>query len=875
MRSIAVAVSFAVAATILAQKAPPPASKVVTPEVSRAPEPEVLRKLTRRERKDRTAKIEPRHQDFVADVEPIILPAELDTFLMLETEAQRDAFVDEFWRRRDAAGGIPTQAFRTTYYARLEIARDQFRKVTSDRARMFLLHGPPAAIITAECQRLLQPLEIWRYDQIRGMGQGARLLFYRPRGANDYRLWNPIGGATALADLLSVDSNMPGADQAAARRAGQSASPYAYINKIQIECKDGEEIMRAITQMVQARIDLLKLFEPPQVDDEDVRRMLRSMVAPNPNAPKMNADFSVAYPGKSGSRTDVQMTLLVPRGELRPSEVGGAEVYTLDVTGEVLRDGNLWEKYHYRFDYPGDVGMEKLPVVIDRFLRPDDYIARIKVTDATGGAEALIEQSLVVPEIFSQAEEEPAEAVTAAMTPPTPAALRDEVDPKVSRLRIIPPTQDVVSGIRTIETIVSGDAIKAVEFWLDGRRVAVRRAPPYALDFDFGLAPQLRRIRAVALDATGEPITGDELEVNAGTDPFRVRIVSPRVAPKLAGPVRVEVEVRVPDGDELGVLELFWNETRLASLYDPPFVQAVTLPSTQGVGYLRAVAQLKDATIPPIEDLVLVNSPAHMEEVDVHLIELPTTVIVEGKPSSHLGEKAFRVFDDGKQVSLSKFEYVKNLPLSIGLAVDTSGSMQPQMDEARKAGAQFVQNVMRKGDKAFLVAFNSEAELVQKWSTRVGDLHAGLARLRAENTTAIYDAVIFSLYNFQGIRGQRALVVISDGKDTASKFTFDQAIEYARRSGVPIYGIGIAIKGNEIDARYKLNRLCAETGGTVFYIDQARDLQRIYDEIQTELRSQYVLGFYPSPDVKAGGKWREVKVETSEGKARTIKGYFP
>jgi Ca-activated chloride channel family protein len=197
------------------------------------------------------------------------------------------------------------------------------------------------------------------------------------------------------------------------------------------------------------------------------------------------------------------------------------------------------------------------------------------------------------------------------------------------------------------------------------------------------------------------------------------------------------------------------------------------------------------------------------------------------------------------------------------------------MDEAQKAGAQFFEKVMRRGDKGFLVAFDTEPQVVQKWSTKVADLHAGLAKLRAEESTALYDAIVYALYNFHGIRGQKALIVISDGKDTASKFTFDQALEYARRAAVPVYGIGIGIRGNEVDVRYKLSRLAAETGGSTYYIEQARDLQRVYGEIQDELRSQYILGFYPAPDVKPGSKWREVTVQVTEGKAKTIKGYFP
>lgn len=874
-RAIAAVLTFAFATTILAQTdtpSPPPKG-----ESAKKPSPpgQGVLKLSRRERRDRTAKLVFKYQEFLGDVEPILMPTEVDTFLMLETDAQRDSFINDFWYRRDRMHGARIGAFREVYYARLEVAKAQFRKVSSDRAKMFLLHGPPSEVVRAECQSLLVPIEIWKYAQLPGLGQGVRLLFYRQRNANDYTLWNPIGGNMALADLLTQESFGFGrADERASAR-GLDSSPYGYINRIQLECRDGDEILRAITQMVQTRVDLLRLFEPPQVNQEDAQKLLRSLVITNPNAPKLTADFSVRYPTKDGSRTDVQMMLLVPRAEVTPSEVGGAEVYTIDVTGEVLKEGQLWEKYRYRFDFPGDFKGDKLPIVIDRLLRPAAYVSRVKVIDANTGAEVIIEQSLDVPEIFTPTAElkEPEPENPAATT--TVAAIRQEVDADETRLRLVPPIEEILNGIQSIETIVTGSGIKAVEFWLDGRKIAVRRTPPFTLDFDFGNVPQTRRIRAVGLDASGQPITGDDLVVNAGTDPFRVRIASPRIAPRITGPTRVQLDVAVPDGEELNGVELYWNETRLATMFDPPFIHTVDIPATEGVGYLRAVASLKDADVPPVEDVVLLNTPAYMEELNVHLIELPTTVTINGKPSSQLTESAFKIFDEGKPVSIAKFEYVKNLPMSIGMAFDTSGSMQARMDEAQKAGAQFFQNVMKKGDKAFLVAFDAEPQVVQRWSSKVADVHAGLAKLRAEESTALYDAVVYSLYNFLGIRGQKALVLISDGKDTASKFTYDQAIEYARRAAVPIYVIGIGIRGNEVDVRYKLNRFCAETGGSSFYIDQARDLDRVYTQIQEELRAQYVLGFYPAPDIKPGSKWRELEVKAAEGKVKTIRGYYP
>jgi Ca-activated chloride channel family protein len=884
-RAFAVALSLAVAAAILGQEARPPKPQ---PETER---PDAIRKLTKRERKQRLSQLAIRHQDFAADVEPIMLPAELDMFLSLPDDAARDTFADEFWRRRDHMNHT-TGMFRDVYYKRLATAKELFKQVATDRGRLFLLHGPPADVVRVNCQRMLQPVEIWKYDFLPGLGHDARLMFYKPRHQADYKLWSPLGGSVALADLLvapdSVTERAP--DENRMRDAlAQSASPYSYINKIQLECPDGGEITLAITQMVQARIDLFKLFEPPELNAEDVRKMLRSVIIANPTAPKLSTEVSVRYPTKDGSRTDVQLMLLVPRAQLSPAEAGGAEVYTIDVTGEVLREGELWEKYRYRFDFPADVKTEKFPVVIDRLLRPADYLSRIKVTDANTGAEAVVETPLTVPELFLPVEpvataEADVAQVSSSSAPSiemktgaatTIAQMKDEILTREPRLRIIPPSGEIVSGLQTIETIVTGEGIKGVEFWLDGRKLAIRRAPPYSLDLDFGVVPQMRRIRAVALDAGGQPLTGDELTVNTGTDPFRVRIVSPRVAPHLTGMSRIEMDVDVPDGDELASLELYFNETRVATLYDPPFVQSIELPATEGAAYLRAVATLKDASVPPVEDVVIINTPAYMEELNVHLIELPTTVVVNGKPTDKLTAKSFKVLDEGQPVALAKFDYVKDLPLSIGMAVDTSGSMLYRMTEAQKAGAEFFGNIMRKGDKGFIVGFDNEPEMVQKWSTKMSALHAGLARLRAEESTALYDAVVYALYNFHGIRGQKALVLISDGKDTASKFTFDQALEYARRTGVPIFGVGIGIKPNENDVRYKFDRLCRETGGATFYIDQARELQRVYDDIQAELRSQYVLGFYPAADIKPGSKWREVTVQVTEGKARTIKGYFP
>jgi Ca-activated chloride channel family protein len=839
-----------------------------------APDPGV-RKLSRRERKERMKALSDTYRQFLTDVEPIMLASELDTFLILETDPQREIYITEFWRRRDQAQGTTNHRFKDDYYARLDEAKEQFKYMSSDRARMYILQGPPTEVLASDCTHLLQPVEVWKYFYVPNLGHEVRFLFYLPRNGGDWKLWSPgilSGQNDALAELVSQEA-MGGAitpESGVNKVFNESASPYAQVSKIETSCKFGDEILRAIFQMQQNTTDLPKVLEPPAVNEEDVHKILRSVVLSNPNAPKLTAEYSVQFPAKQGSRTDAEVTLLVPRAQLAVKDVAGTKTYSVDVVGEVLKDDQLFENYRYRFDFPGDSTAEKFPIVIDRFLRPNDYKARIKLTDPNSGAETIVEKDLAVPEIFDTPEQAAQKEAAAS----TVAQLKDDIDSNQTKLRIVPLADDLLSGLQHIETLAVGDGIKSVEFYLDGRKVMVKRQPPYTLDLDFGNVPQVRRVRAVALNEKGEILTGDELVLNTGNDPFRVRIVSPRVAPNIHGRTRVEMSVSVPEGKKLDNLQLFVNDTRVATMYDPPFVQTVNIPEREGVGYLRAVATLKDDAA-PIEDVVMINTPDFMEEVNVHLVELPTTVLVNNKPVNNLGEAAFKVLDEGKPVKLAKFEYVKNLPLALGMAIDTSGSMQPRMNEAQKAGAQFFNNVMKSGDKAFLVSFDSQPQLIQKWSPRVADVNAGLAKLRAEESTALYDAVVYSLYNFLGVKGQKALIVITDGRDTSSKFSYDQALEYARRAAVPIYGVGIGIRQTDVDVRYKFGRFCSETGGNVYYIDQASELRRIYEDIQNELRSQYVLGFYPPEGIKPGSKWRELQVQVSEGRAKTIRGYYP
>ena len=129
---------------------------------------------------------------------------------------------------------------------------------------------------------------------------------------------------------------------------------------------------------------------------------------------------------------------------------------------------------------------------------------------------------------------------------------------------------------------------------------------------------------------------------------------------------------------------------------------------------------------------------------------------------------------------------------------------------------------------------------------------------------------------FSGIQGKRALILLSDGQDVASRYSYEEALEFARRTGVAVYAIGLDLPQREFDVRNKLVRLATETGGHHFFIDGARHLDRVYERVQSELRSQYLLA-YQSPQQEDGERFREVEVEVGKPglEAKTVRGYYP
>jgi len=362
-------------------------------------------------------------------------------------------------------------------------------------------------------------------------------------------------------------------------------------------------------------------------------------------------------------------------------------------------------------------------------------------------------------------------------------------------------------------------------------------------------------------------------------DGFRIRLVVP--SRKLAGPVDVEADVRIPSGGRVERVEFFWNDELAATLYSPPFRHRVMVPADRPAGYLRVEARLADGTT--AEDAVAINASDLGDRLDVRLVELYVVVTDrDGKPVRGLPREAFRVRQDGREQQLAHFENAGELPLTLAVTIDSSASMFLKLPKVRDAVSKLLDSGLSVRDRALLVDFDTEPRLIKPVTRDLGEVSAALTALTPDGGSNLFEAIVFSLLQLQGVGGRKALVVYSDGIGEGEDTSYRACLRAARESGMPVYLIvtnAKAARGEEpgsfLAEPYsdKIRRLADATGGKAYFVLPNQDLNGAYQEILQELRSQYTLSFYPNEADR--DPWRAVKVEV-EGKglsARTLSGY--
>ena len=289
--------------------------------------------------------------------------------------------------------------------------------------------------------------------------------------------------------------------------------------------------------------------------------------------------------------------------------------------------------------------------------------------------------------------------------------------------------------------------------------------------------------------------------------------------------------------------------------------------------------------------------------VDVNLVSILASV--RGKSGaliSDLKQDDFKIYEDGKEQRIKNFTRETDLPLTIGLLVDTSASQERLVDTEQRAASQFFSKVLRPKDQAFLIQFGAEAELLQdltnsarslqqglkqlRLSVPVGGLHPGpVPTMQNQAGTILYDAVYLAAHDkLAQETGRKALIVLSDGEDQGSEKKLEDAIEAAQRANSlvyvlliadrPFYGRGIYTMGYTGDIAMK--KLAEATGGRLIDVgNNGKKMEAAFAAIEQELRTEYVASYTPT-NAKLDGSYRKIDMDVKgDGlKAQVRKGYY-
>ena len=265
---------------------------------------------------------------------------------------------------------------------------------------------------------------------------------------------------------------------------------------------------------------------------------------------------------------------------------------------------------------------------------------------------------------------------------------------------------------------------------------------------------------------------------------------------------------------------------------------------------------------------------------ETRLVQLPVTVMDKtGHLMTSLPEGVFQVFENGVRQQIKLFKQ-EDVPVSLGLVIDDSGSMHKKRAAVEKAALTLVGD-SNKQDEVFIVNFNDQVNLDADFTSDVKVMKQGLTRVDSRGGTAMRDALGMAAghLNDAGKRDKKVILVVTDGNDNASVATLDTLIRLAQQDNVLIYGIGLLSEENPKEAeaaKVALDLLVEATGGEVFYPRDVSEVEAIAHKVAYDLRNQYTIGYTPS-NAARDGTFRQIKVEVSwpgDPVAHTRSGYY-
>ncbi|MEA2325295.1 MAG: Ca-activated chloride channel, partial [Thermoanaerobaculia bacterium] len=424
--------------------------------------------------------------------------------------------------------------------------------------------------------------------------------------------------------------------------------------------------------------------------------------------------------------------------------------------------------------------------------------------------------------------------------------------------------RDVLAGPLQVGATAPENAAR-VAFLIDDARVTESDLRPFRATLQLGSTPRMHTLRAIAYDVHDRQLGEETVTINDLVERLSVQLVAPK-ADVIESRTVVEVVPRVPEGEVLEAVEVFWNETKLATLHVPPFRTTLVLPSRRASGYLRAVVVTQAGAT--AEDAKMINSPAASEMMRVDAVSVYAIV------KDHLGHNIeglkpedFSVKEDGRPVEVS-LRSTPSDPVTVALALDTSGSMLAAMMDVAEDARTFLRGSLAPGDRTLVITFDDQAHLIQPLTADLEHARTEIFAAHAGGATSIWDAMAFALQQLRGVDGKRALLVFTDGLDTGSRTTPSGVRELARDAGVPVYVVLMFTSSRYGDPspttltprEHDYLQLAGESGGAFFRMPKKADLPRLFAQVRDDARGEYLLSFV-SKSVKPLGQARRIDVD--------------
>ncbi|HUP50235.1 MAG TPA: VWA domain-containing protein [Thermoanaerobaculia bacterium] len=410
---------------------------------------------------------------------------------------------------------------------------------------------------------------------------------------------------------------------------------------------------------------------------------------------------------------------------------------------------------------------------------------------------------------------------------------------------------------------------EAARVWItvNGQKIAEGLRWPHRVMVDFGPTAIEHKISVTAIGPNKRRVQWHET-LNRGQLPLSVKLQPVDLAARV-----FEAKTTAPKSDPVVAVELWHQAEKVVNLTRPPFRFEVP-EEVLASGFVQVTARSKSGS--EAADFWSRAGDIHVESIQVRTVPIFVSVVDRnGMTHAEVDRALFRIMDNDAEGTIVEFGNAFDQPISIALLIDGSASMTYAIGVARKAALEFVNRILKPGDRCSVTAVQEVPRRRQGLTSDTAAVAGALDSVEPSGSTALYDAIAAAIRELKDEKNRRAIVVLTDGGDTDSIRSYGEIEKSVAESGIPLYFIAYDT-GQQTQLRdlERLRHLAAYTGGFVA-VATNQNLQAKYGEIERDLRAQFAI-LYQVTDFVRPKEWRRVRVTLASPRltARTIRGYF-